>query len=130
MVLTRKGPYVEKSFDRYMRCHCSHCFRRYPERFTKTWFRTQPYTSKNGYIRISQLVNYQQSVAEQRLRQDSYCTKAPWNLPRNINIAYSKKYDIGKGLKMTKSAGTILNDFDDSINPFSDCIGQSTADIG
>lgn len=79
---------------------------------------------------MSQLVNYQQSVAEQRLSQDSYCTKAPWNLSRNIDIAYSKKYDIGEGLKMTKSAGTILNNFDDSIDPFGDGIGQSAADIG
>jgi hypothetical protein len=58
---------------------------------TKEWI-------KKGYIRMSQLVNYQQSVAEQRLRQDSYCTKAPWNLSRDINIAYSKKYHIGESM--------------------------------
>ncbi len=85
---------------------------------------------KKGYIRMSQLVNCQKNVAEQRLSQYSYCTKTAWNLSRDINIAYSKKYHIGEGLKMTESAGAILYNFDDSINPFGDCIGQSAANIG
>ncbi len=61
---------------------------------------------------------------------DLQCAEAGWDVCRDIYISNSKKYHVGKCVECAESAGPILDDFDDAIEPFGHRIGEPGSDEG
>ena len=61
---------------------------------------------------------------------DSQCTETRRDLRRDIDVTDSEEYHVGKGIERAKSAGPILDDFDDAIEAFCDRVGESGSDEG
>ena len=61
---------------------------------------------------------------------DLQCAETGWDLCRDIYISDSKKDHVGKCVECAESAGPILNDFDDAIEPFGHGVGEPGSDEG
>ena len=55
----------------------------------------------------------------------SDCTELAWNLRRDVEVADGEIDHVGKGLQMSKPAGPVLDDLDNSVDTFCDGVGHS-----
>ena len=62
--------------------------------------------------------------------EDSECTELFRDLIRQIQIPDGQVNEVGEGLEIAKTTGTVLDDLDDTIQSFRDGIGQTRTDIG
>lgn len=59
---------------------------------------------------------------------DLECTEASRNLCRDIYVSDGKEYHISEGIEIAETAGPILDDFDDAVEPFGDGVGEPRTD--
>ena len=58
------------------------------------------------------------------------CTKAVRDLCRNVQVSNGEKNHVGEGVEIAESAGPILDDLDDTVEPFGNGIGEAASHEG
>ena len=68
-----------------------------------------------GYIRICQNGNWLKPHVIHPSQPISQCPVFCWNLCRNIEVTDRQKYQVGKGIQISKTTGSIFNNFDHTV---------------